>query len=286
MTEPARQSTTGISDWATKSGSVWARRWRDTDSGLSGLAPHLLHAIEAAAPPAAFRAFEIGCGPGSTTIDVAFARSDAEIVACDIAPDLVGIARQRTAGLPGVRVIEGDAEQHVAGEGPFDLFYSRHGVMFFADPARAFLAFRTAAKADASIVFSCFQSWEANPWASELASAAAGRALPAPGREPSGFAFADPDDVREILDKAGWTQANPLPVQFEYAAGSGPDAVDSALTFFSELGPSSRVLESLPEGDHSGALSRMRNVIERHYDGSAVIFPAAAWIWSAKAPQR
>lgn len=273
----------GVSQWATTSGSVWARRWRDTDAGLAGLSPYLLSAVKAAAPEGPFRAFDIGCGPGTTTLDVAAACPQAEVIACDVSADLAEIARQRSSGNPRIRVVEGDAQGHAGGEGPIDLFFSRHGVMFFDDPVRAFRSFRNAANPGASMVFSCFQNWELNPWASELADAAAGRTLPPPGREPGGFAFADPNYVREILEAAGWADATALDVQFDYVAGEGADAVDSALSFFSELGPSSRLIESLSAHERSAAMQRMRGVIERHQDGGKVAFEAAAWIWSAKA---
>lgn len=274
----------GVSQWATKSGSVWARRWHDTDTGLGSLSADLLEAVTLAAPIGPFRAFDIGCGPGTTTLEVAAACPEAEIVACDVSSELAEIARQRTSGNPRIRVVEGDAAERVASEGPFHLFFSRHGVMFFEDPVSAFRSFRDAAKAGASMVFSCFERWELNPWASELAAAAAGRELPSPGREPSGFAFADPDYVREILEESGWTDARPRDVKFDYVAGEGGDAVGSALSFFSELGPSSRLLESLPEHELDAALERMRGIIERHQEGGKVTFQAAAWIWSAKAP--
>jgi hypothetical protein len=116
-----------------------------------------------------------------------------------------------------------------------------------------------------------------------LADAAAGRDLPAPGREPSGFAFADPNYVREVLDASGWRDATPRDVKFDYVAGEGPVAIDAALSFFSELGPSSRLIESLTQEERRFALERMRSVIERHFDDNAVVFPAAAWIWSATA---
>jgi SAM-dependent methyltransferase len=273
----------GMAEWATSSGSVWARRWRDTDAGLAGLSPHLLSAITASAPVGFFKAFDIGCGPGTTSIDVASACPRAEITACDVSPDLVEIARMRAADLPNIRVVEGDAEAMAASEGPFDLFFSRHGVMFFSDPVRAFRGFRNAANSGASLVFSCFASWKSNPWASELASAAADRELPAPGRESSGFAFADPDYVHEIFSSSRWIDANPREVTFDYVAGEGANAIEAALGFFTELGPSSRVLESVSEGRRGAALQRMRKVIERYFDSATVTFPAAAWIWSAKA---
>jgi SAM-dependent methyltransferase len=266
--------------WATASGDAWARRWRDTDAALDALSPFLLESVSASASDGSFNAFEIGCGPGSTTLAVANAFPDAAITACDISPSLVEIARERTAGREGIRVQLGDAEAVASAEGPFDLIFSRHGVMFFDDPARAFGAFRTAAKKGASLTFTCFQDWNLNPWASGLASAAAGRELPKPGREPSGFAFADPDYVRQILGSSGWVHAEPEAISFAYFAGR---TVEDALSFLSELGPASRILQALPEEEQPGAIERMRALIDEHVGEAGVVFPAAAWLWSAKA---
>jgi SAM-dependent methyltransferase len=180
-------------------------------------------------------------------------------------------------------VAVGDAEALAASEGPFDLFFSRHGVMFFPDPVRAFQVLRSAASPGASLVFSCFRSWDSNPWAAELASAAAGKTLPPPGREPSGFAFADPDYVRQIFGASGWTAAEARAVDFLYVAGEGDDAVGKAMSFLTDIGPASRVLQSLTEPDAEAGLTRMRAILEDHFDGARVTFPAAAWIWSAKA---
>jgi hypothetical protein len=150
--------------------------------------------------------------------------------------------------------------------------------MFFDDPARAFATFRAGTASGGRLVFSCFRAWDENPWASELASAAAGRNLPPPGREPSGFAFADPGYVAEILSTAGWADAEPRRLDFDYDAGSA----EEALSFLAELGPAARILEGLNERDRAGALEPMRKVIERHDRNGRVIFPGAAWIWTAR----
>lgn len=230
-------SNGSLIDWAKASGDIWARRWRDTDRGLEPLQSYLVSAAIERLPQGPSKAFDIGCGPGSTTIAIAGARPEATITACDISESLAEIARQRTAGIERVRVIVGDAESVAAAEPPIDLFFSRHGVMFFNDPARAFLGFRSAARDGASFVFSCFQDWDLNPWASELASAAAGRPLPPPGRESGGFAFADRDYVSELLKSAGWTSAEPQPVSFNYVMGEGYSAVEYASSFMTDIGP-------------------------------------------------
>lgn len=272
-----------IPEWATRSGDAWAERWRETDRGLSGLAPALDGAILAAAPPGSFTALDIGCGPGTTTLALLRARPDAQIVACDLSPALARVAGERVAGSASVEVVLGDAQAVAVGRGPFDLLYSRHGVMFFPDPVAAFTDLRRAAAAGASMVFSCFQSWDSNAWASELASAAAGRPLPPPGREPSGFAFAQCDYVRGIFEAAGWTSASVEPVPFAYVAGEGDGAVDEALSFLCAIGPAARLIDELPEEPRDRAVQAMRRVIERHFDGQKVEFDAAAWIWTARA---
>ena len=270
-------------DWAKVSGDIWAQRWRDTDRGLEPLQSYLVSAASERLPQGLSKAFDIGCGPGSTTIAVAKACPEATITACDISESLAEIAKQRTAGMKRVRVIVGDAESTAAAEAPIDLFFSRHGVMFFDNPGRAFQSFRSAARDGASLVFSCFQDWKLNPWASELASAAAGRVLPPPGRESGGFAFADRDYVFDLFKSSGWSNAAPLPVSFNYVMGEGGSAVKYALSFMIDIGPASRIVQSLPEEDRAAAVQRMSGVIERHFDGSAVVFPAAAWIWTATA---
>lgn len=226
-------------DWAAASGDIWARRWRDTDRALAPVGVALNQAAVEAAPQGEFDAIDIGCGPGATTLALASARPDARVLACDLSAPLIEIARERASGIHSIRFEVGDAVAIAQAHCPFDLFLSRHGVMFFNDPAAAFASFRDAARPGAALVFSCFQGWEKNAWASELASAAAGKQLPPPGREPSGFAFAEPSYVRSLLQSAGWAPNDPQSVEFDYIAGAGEAAADDALSFLA--GPRSCV---------------------------------------------
>ena len=270
------------SDWIARNGDVWAARWRDTDRALSGLEAPLHSAILEAAPQSG-RAFEIGCGAGSTTEQLALARPQLSITACDLSAALIDVARERLQPFGNVDVRVGDA-QEVAGEaGPFDLLYSRHGVMFFEDPYKAFSELREAATGSASLVFSCFRSWSENPWASELASVAVDHPVPPPGREPSGFALADPDYVHELLEGSGWASVEGRPVTFRYIAGRGANAVDEAQSFLLDIGPASSAIRAMADGEVAPAKERLRGALERHFNGEAVEFEAAVWIWTAKA---
>ena len=64
MSDPATR--TG-SQWATSSGDAWAELWEHTDRGLEGFSSHLLSAMLTSSPEGGFRAFDVGCGPGSTS---------------------------------------------------------------------------------------------------------------------------------------------------------------------------------------------------------------------------
>lgn len=269
-------------EWATRNGDAWAERWQETDRVLEHVGAALNAAVLRVAPTGSFDALDIGCGAGASSLALAQARPDARILGCDLSAALIEVAKERAAGLESITFEVGDAVQVAQRNGPFDLFLSRHGVMFFPDPPSAFRAFREAARPGAALIFSCFQGWDENPWASELASAAAGRALPPPGREPSGFAFADPSYVTGLLASAGWTPREPQPLVFRYVAAEGPEAVDEALFFLAEIGPASAVLREMRADDRPAAIGRMRAVLEQYRDGGAVCFPAAAWIWSAR----
>jgi len=78
------------------------------------------------------RVFEPGCSVGVLTAALA-ERCDA-LVACDIAPTAVRLARQRCAGFPNVQVVQADLADSIA-EGPFDLIvFSEIGYYF--EPAQ------------------------------------------------------------------------------------------------------------------------------------------------------
>lgn len=275
---------TDAAQWQTNVGSVWAQEWRRTDRSFAGLAPQLEAAILEAAPDAG-AVLDIGCGAGSTALALAAARPTLSVIGVDLSPELIAVAGERGAELPNLRFQVADAADPpppILG-GEHDLAISRHGVMFFADPIAAFTTLRSLLKPGAPLVFSCFQAPARNPWASDIAEAVSGAPLGLAGDMPGPFAFADPDHVAEVLGAAGWRDGRVRDVDYTYVAGGGPDPVGDALSFLSRIGPAARALASLGEAERPDALARLHAVLERHRAGDAVTFPAAAWIWTARA---
>lgn len=267
-------------DWSGRIGDVWAAEWLRTDRSFTELSRQLDAAILAAAPAGPFRALDIGCGAGGTSLALATARPDAELVGIDLSAGLVATARGRAADRPNCRFDQGDAVAAAAQVHP-DLFISRHGVMFFPDPAAAFAGFRASAKPGAALVFSCFGPRAANRFAT-LADELLGTAPPpADDIAPGPFAFADHDRVWSILDRAGWQPEAAAKVEFAYRLGDGAEPIEDAVGFMSRIGPAAAPLAEAPDRARLRAL--LAEKLEPYRTGDVVEVPASAWIWRARA---
>lgn len=271
---------TSAADWNGRVGEVWAAEWRRSDRSFAGLEPRLEAAILAAAPERPCKTVDIGCGAGTTSLAIAAARPDCTITGLDLSPDLVAAANERGAGSPNFTAQFGDAAVAAAALAPVDLFFSRHGVMFFADPVAAFAALAAAAASGAPFIFSCFADRASNGWATETARAVGEDPQNSDG--PGPFAFANPGHVAAILAAAGWRAAAPERVIYRFVAGAGEDPVADAVSFFQRIGPAARALREAPESERPARLAALADLCARHRDGDEVAFPAAAWLWSAR----
>ncbi len=270
-------------DWMDRVGTTWAEEWQRTDRTFADLAPHLDAAIDMAAPQGSGRVLDIGCGAGSTSLGLARRRPDLAVTGIDISPALVAVARQRGDGIANLQFVLGDAGAP-AGLPPQDLLVSRHGVMFFDDPAAALTRLRDAAAPDARLVFSCFRTLADNPWASELMAALTGRPpAPPPGYVPGPFAFADRDFTAGLLAAAGWHGIDAVRIDYANCAGAGADPVGDALATFARIGPAAPLLAAADPADRARLLEQLREVLERYREGDMVTMPASAWIWTATA---
>ncbi|NYD92239.1 class I SAM-dependent methyltransferase [Sphingomonas melonis] len=269
---------TTTSDWTGRVGTVWAEEWRRTDRAFAALAPHLDAAIRAAAAPGPITALDIGCGAGGTAAALAAARPDARVIGADLSPDLIAVARTRHAALANLAFHHGDALAVAADHAPLDLLVSRHGVMFFTDPVAAFVRLRAATRPGGHIVFTCFAPVDDNRWAT-LITPATPRASYAPGP----FAFADPDATAASLTAAGWGNATPTLVRFAYRVGAGDDPVADAADFLTRIGPAASRLRDAAAADRPALAARLRAALAAQRNGRVVDFPAAAWVWTARA---
>jgi SAM-dependent methyltransferase len=273
---------TDASDWTGRVGETWASEWRRTDRSFGALADRLNAAILGLAPETG-TALDIGCGAGATSLALAAARPRLAVTGVDLSPALLAVARDRAAGRANLAFVGGDVLRAAAKLAPIDLMVSRHGVMFFADPVAGFAALHAAAAPGAPLVFTCFRAPALNAWAVDVAAAVCG-APPAPRPDdPGPFAFADRERVARILSHAGWSDVSAEPVDFAWCAGVGDDPVADAVSFFTRIGPAAPLLRDLPPDRREAASGRIARLCAARLAGGAVEFPAAAWLWTARA---
>lgn len=266
-------------EWTGRTGDVWADEWRRTDRSFHDLSIRLNAAILATAPSRG-RAVDLGCGAGATSIALALARPDLAVTGLDVSPGLIAVARQRGEGVANLAFDVADTAALDRATAA-DLLVSRHGVMFFSDPLRAFATIRAASRPGATLVFSCFRDRRDNPWAL-LSDALVGTPEPPPpGYVPGPFGFADRAFVADMLAQSGWTNAAAEPVDYHYVAGQGDDPVADAADFFSRIGPVARTIADQPAERRPALVERLKDLLVPHLTGDTVMFPAAAWIWTA-----
>ena len=165
--------------------------------------------IDALAPAAGERVLDVGCGPGSTTIDLAGrVGAGGEVVGLEISPAMVAAAERRAAdaGVGNARFVVHDLEQAPLVEG-FDIAYSRFGVMFFARPDAAFSNLVASLRPGGRFAAVVWASPLENPWmaiTSLSAAGALGVELPPPSLDgPGPFSLSDPDSLVTLLQGAG-----------------------------------------------------------------------------------
>jgi SAM-dependent methyltransferase len=106
--------TTLIADaWSAAAGS-YAATWAPRFAPWVSDAVDALTAHARPAPPPPGHLLALGCGPGGELAALADAFPGREVVAKDLSPAMVRLARQAAGGRPGVRVEVGDARVVVA----------------------------------------------------------------------------------------------------------------------------------------------------------------------------
>lgn len=262
--------------WTEQGGPNWVREEVSFDLMLAPFNAALLGAL---GDVNGRHVLEVGCGFGSTAL--ALAGAGAIVHGVDISAPMIERARERAAGAATFAV--GDAQEEPLG-GPYDAVTSRFGVMFFADPTRAFANIARATRDVGRLAFVCWQTVDRNPWMSVPTDVLRGLLSDPPPAAPTNagpFAFGDADFVHGVLSGGGWSsigiEAFETQVQMGGERGAA-GAVDQALS-------SSQTKALLALGDETLRARAERALAERFAavaaaDGS-VRFPAATWLVTA-----
>ena len=269
--------------------SAVARPWAEMHEPIDRLFVDLTQTVlELSAPQPGERVIDIGCGSGTTVLDLARrVGPTGYVLGADISQPSVEKARARiaAAGLSQAEVSLCDVSTHVFAPDNFDLAFSRFGVMFFTDPVATFINLRRGMKRDGRLTFAVFRTPQENPWGT--GPVAAVRHLlppikPPEPEEPGQFSWADPARVRRILEGAGFKDvslARHDPAMRLAGPGEAAQAADFAMT----IGPVARAMSSGSVAEPAAVRSGLEAFFERHDSPQGIVLPGALWIVRARA---
>jgi ubiquinone/menaquinone biosynthesis C-methylase UbiE len=273
-----------IAFWNGPGGERWLRRQASQDTLLAPIADILL---ERAAARAGEFVLDIGCGCGATSLALARRVAPAgHVLGIDVSAPMLQRARELAPSGLTVEFALSDATVHAFAPGRADLLCSRFGVMFFADPARAFANMRRGLRPGGRVVFACWRQARENPWLMLPLQEAYRHVprLPEVGPDdPGPFSFADDGRVRRILEAAGFEAIglDPVDLNLDLANGAG---LEAALDTAVGMGPASRALDGQPEPLRQAATASIRAALAQRQVGNSVPLPAALWLVSAANP--
>jgi SAM-dependent methyltransferase len=107
-----------------------SHRWRTAENSAGYLLPRL-------APDA--RVLDVGCGPGTITVDLAARVPDGQVLGLDAAADVLALARQEAdrRGQGNVRFGTGNVYELGFADGTFDVVHAHQVLQHLSDPVAA-----------------------------------------------------------------------------------------------------------------------------------------------------
>jgi ubiquinone/menaquinone biosynthesis C-methylase UbiE len=253
-----------VERWNGDSAQKWIANRERHRAAHQRLIPHL---FAAAAISPGDRVLDVGCGCGETTITAATAAPGGGALGLDLSAPMLEVARQLAAeaGAANARFEQGDAQVYPLGLDRYDVVISKFGVMFFDDPAAAFANIAAAVRPGGRLAFLCWQDDDHNEiFGIPLNAFKECAQLAAPDRD---SLFADPRQVTELLNGAGWTDVRTEAITEQ--AWLGTDVVRYVRRI--------RMVENLIAGLADGALAELAlaTAAEQY---SARLRPDGVWI--------
>ena len=269
--------------WNGVGGTRWVSAQDRYDQMLDPVSAPMLDLLD---PQPGDRLLDIGCGPGSVTLQVA-RRLDGQglVTGLDVSHALLELAAARV-GAEGlgdvVELVEGDAQIHPFAPGAATAVTSRFGVMFFADPTAAFANLGRATSDGARLAMTVWQTREANEWM-DLPMSISGRIISAPPTDPTApgpCALGDADRTRTILEDAGWRDVEIVPSVGTLLLG-GPGTFAESISFVVDHGTLSRLLIDADPSDVERVRTALIDELADRHDGTGLRLGYAVWLITA-----
>jgi ubiquinone/menaquinone biosynthesis C-methylase UbiE len=271
--------------WNSAHARAWADEYEPIDRLFAGLTRV---ALDHAAPKLGERVIDIGCGSGTTVLELAARVGPTGYVfGADVSKPSVEKARMRiaAAGVRQAEIMLCDVSTHIFPAHNFDLVFSRFGVMFFADPVSTFASIRKAMKPDGRLALAVFRTLQENKWAT--ATVAAVRHLlppiaPPGPEEPGQFSWGDAARVRRILETAGFQDVSLTPYDPAMPLAGRGGAAEAA-SFMSRVGPVVRAMSDASDEQRKEVRAALEAFFRSQEGPQGIVLQGAIWIVTARA---
>jgi len=235
------------------------------------------------------RIVDIGCGPGTTAVELAQrVGPGGEVIALDISEAMLAAAKRRAerANATNIRFLSTDLERETIDGGGLDGAFSRFGVMFFVDPVAAFSNVAGSLRPSGRLACSVWGPLGDNPWMFVPTLAAAGvlqADLPLPGPdEPGPFSLADPGRIVSVLERAGFVNVDVSPVAGTRIVTEAH--ADEEVRTLLEVGPAGEAFDAADERTRGAAVDAVISAIEPYREADGWSLAGSALVVTATRP--
>jgi SAM-dependent methyltransferase len=284
MTKQPTTNALPAEEWAGAMGERWLNHLDQFESMIASIGDALM--TRAGYRPGE-RVVDVGCGGGRTSLEIARrVGPTGAVLGVDISPVLIAAARTLVPP-PGERgklsFVGADAAIATLDGSPFDGLFSRFGLMFFQDPFAAFANLHRMVRRGGRADFSVWSPARENPWLMQVMGIIGRRVeLPPPTpRAPGPFALDDPDYIRDLLGRGGFSDVQIETWSGEQAIGGAGASPDQAVTFVLDAMSLGRTLEDAGPEVLAKVKVELRDLFARHHTDAGVKMAAKAFLVSA-----
>jgi SAM-dependent methyltransferase len=282
------QNAAQIEFWNGDTGKNWVTHDALMETMLSPVGERV---IDSLGVTAGAHAIDIGCGCGHPTLSLARRiGANGSVTGIDLSAPMLSVAQVLAEQAPKdsapVTFVKADAQTYRFSETPFDIVFSRFGVMFFEDPVAAFNNIRTAMRPDGRLAFCCWQPRAVNPFMTVPALAAMELLPPPPEmppRAPGPFAFEEAEYVEHILSEAGFADIAIDPMSQSLVFGKTL-SIEKIADRLVEIGPIAQMVREAPEALRQPVMDKVATAISPYYaETSGMTLEGNFWQVSATA---
>ena len=269
--------------WSGAGGDVWVDKQREMDIMLNPLGERAIQELNLTGEK---KILDIGCGCGATTLEIAKAVTQGEVIGVDISEPMLERATQTASdmALTNISYQVKDVQVDEMPNNYFDIAFSRFGVMFFEDPFEAFNNINHSLKDDGQLSFVCWQHASLNPWQSlSIQVIKEFLDLPAPPpKSPGPFAFEDKSYIEEILNASGFRDIEIKDNQEDIVMFSGKSIREACEDYLTINPVVTEMLKNSPSELREEILEALIGKFSNYHKDDGLLFPSATWIVTAK----